>query len=100
MDQIYKGLLTLSVILMFAAALIAGQARGHVPADGAAGTGFAIDAEEGLLLDAGSLREFDTLPIEFDTALALPIVIELGREELSISGGAPLDRGFNDSHLE
>lgn len=96
MDQLFKALLTLTVILMFAAALISAQARANLDADAMATGGFAATVAVGVVLDEESLRRLESLPHVIDTVLALPIVVDLGTDELAVGSPGRGHRGIDD----
>ena len=72
-DQITKGLISLTVMLMFTVALVAGQARANLPQSvsslGATETISSFDTE--------SLRRLESLPHLIELVLALPIDVEI-----------------------
>ena len=76
-DEITKGLLSLTVILMFAVALIAGQARANFPAEDSSSPEFSLATELNILLDTETLQKIDALPQAFDTLIALPVEIDV-----------------------
>lgn len=92
MDHLFKALVTLAVILMFAAALISAQARANLEADAKATGGFA--ATNGL--DEESLQKLESLPHVIDTVLALPIVVDLGADDLAVDGAGRGNLGIGD----
>jgi len=70
-EPVTKGLISLAVILMFAAALIADQARASLT-DEAAAADFVEKSRTGIILNADILRKIESLPAIVGTALALP----------------------------
>ena len=76
-EQLTKGLLSLAVILMFAAALIAGQARANLPAEVSAVPDSSLATRLSIIIDKESLQKIESLPHVVGTILALPIDVEL-----------------------
>jgi len=76
-DQLTKGLISLAVILMFAAALIADQARANLHAAVPAAPDASLATHLSIILDKESLQKMDSIPNVINTILALPIEIEL-----------------------
>jgi len=75
-DQFAKGMLSLAVILMFAAALVADQARANLPEDATAPADFSESARGGILLDAELLRKIDSVPSLIGTIFTLPSEVD------------------------
>ncbi len=96
-DQLTKGLLSLAVILMFTAALVAGQARANLPADAKAAADFGGTTRIGIILDTESLRKIDASLHIVDKILALPIDIEFSINELRIRTGNAAAGGPDDA---
>ena len=76
-DQLTKGLISLTVILMFAAALIADQARANLSAAVSAAPDASLATHLSIVLDKESLQKIESIPNVINTILALPIEIEL-----------------------
>lgn len=76
-DQLTKGLLSLAVIIMFTAALIAGQARASLPVESDSVSEIGENIRTGIILDTASLRKFDSLSNIVGAILALPAEVEL-----------------------
>ena len=99
-DQLTKGLLSLTVIIMFTVALIAGQARANLPADVSTTADFSIATEMSVILHSESLQKVGLLPHAIDTMLALPIDIEPSIYELSFRTGNAENVGTCDSSVQ
>ncbi len=99
-DQLIKGLLSLTVIVMFTVALIAGQARANLPAEVSATSDFGLSTRMSVILDSESLSKIHSLPYAIDTILALPIDIELRIDELTLGRGNAEDAGPDDSAVQ
>jgi len=76
-DPLTKGLISLAVILMFAAALVADQARANLTDDASPAADFVEKSRTGIILNAEIFRAIDTLPAIVGTAFALPGELEL-----------------------
>ena len=87
----------MAVMLMFAIALIAGQARANLPADVSASSDFGSATRTGIILDQESLQHIQSLPYLVDAMLALPIDIELSIGELTLRSGNTEVAGSDDS---
>lgn len=98
-DQITKGLISLTVMLMFTVAFIAGQARANLPADELLVDDRAQVAETGVILDTEYLRMLETLPHLVDMFLELPIDIEIPFDELSLRHDDASEAGSDDSRV-
>ncbi len=83
-DQITKGLISLTVMLMFTVAFVAGQARANLQADAWETEEIAPGYEMSVILGTESLRKLESLSQLVDSVVSLPIVIEFGMHELSI----------------
>ena len=92
-DQLTKGLISLAVLLMLAAALIADQARANLPAADAATADMTAGTRGGILLDADTLRKIDSLPYTLGRMLPLPIATDLCIDIL-----LPESRGDNSAN--
>jgi len=99
-DQLTKGLLSLALIIMFTAALIAGQARANLPAEVSPSIDFALATRISVILDSESLQTIRLLPHAIDTILALPIDIELRIYERSLRSGNAENAGSDDSSVQ
>jgi hypothetical protein len=86
-DQLIKGLLSLAVILMFTAALIAGQAHANLPVQAKATAEFGDPARTGIILNTEFLRKIESMPHLIDTILALPASIGFCIDELTPGSG-------------
>ncbi len=86
-DQLTKGLLSLVLMIMFTAALIAGQVRANLTAEVSPTSDFALATRMSVILDSESLQKIRLLPHAIDTILALPIDIELRIYERSLRSG-------------
>jgi hypothetical protein len=75
-DPLTKGLISVAVILMFAAALVAGQARANLT-DEAAAADFVEHSRTGILLSADILRKIESLPAIVGAAFVLPGEMDL-----------------------
>ena len=76
-DHLTKGLLSLAVILMFAAALVADQARANLTDDAAANVSFVEKTRTGVILNGEMLRRIDSLPSLVGSVFALPSEVDL-----------------------
>ena len=92
-----KGIISLAVILMFTAALIAGQARANLPAQVSAGSDFAHATLMNITLDEQTMQTIEALPRVVDTILALPIDIELRIDGVNLRTDADADSGADDA---
>jgi len=99
-DQLTKGLLSLALIIMFTAALIAGQARANLPAQVLPSSDFALATRISVILDSESLQKIRLLPHAIDTILALPIDIELRIYKRSLRSGNAENAGSDDSSVQ
>jgi len=99
-NQLTKVLISLSVLLMFTAALIAGQVRANLPAEVSAAQNFAGATRMSMILESESLRRIDSLSHVVDIILALPIDVELGISVLTPRTGSAEDAGFDDSSVQ
>jgi len=99
-DQLTKVLLSLSVMLMFTVALIAGQARANLPAELSTARNFALVTRMNITLDTASLQKIDSLLHVVDAVLALPIDIELGLDELALRTGKAKHAGSDDASVQ
>ncbi|NIV18949.1 MAG: hypothetical protein GWN47_11350 [Woeseiaceae bacterium] len=97
-DQITKGLISLAVMLMFTVAFIAGQARANLPANELTIDDSAQRSDIGIMLDAESLRKLHSLTHLVETALALPIDIEILLNDLAPHNDSS-DRTGSDESL-
>lgn len=97
MNHLFRALITLAVILMFAAALISAQAHANLEAKSLASGGFAATTGVSIVLDEESLRTLESLPHVIDAVLALPIVVDLGADDLPTDGASRHDSGIIDS---
>jgi len=86
-DQLIKGLLSLAVILMFTAALIAGQAHANLPVQAKATAEFGDPARTAINLNTEFLRKIESMPHLIDTILALPAGIGFCIDELTPGSG-------------
>ena len=86
-DQLIKGLLSLAVILMFTAALIAGQANANLPVQAKATAEFGDPARTGIILNTEFLRKIESMPHLIDTILALLASIGFCIDELTPGSG-------------
>ena len=86
-DQFTKGLLSLAVILMLTAALIAGQAHANLPVQAKATAEFGDAARTGIFLNTQILQYIDSMSHLIDTLLALPAGIEFCIDELAPGSG-------------
>ena len=99
-DQLTKGLLSLALIIMFTAALIAGQARANLPVEVSPSIDFALATRISVILDSESLQKIRLLPHAIDTILALPIDIELRIYKRSLRSGNAENAGSDDSSVQ
>ena len=100
-DQLTKGLISLTVMLMFTIALIAGQARANLPAAATAAPDSGLATRMSIILDTELLRQIDWLPPHVvDTIFALPIDIEFSIKELRLRSGNAEDAGSDDSSVQ
>ena len=99
-DQLTKGLLSLALIIMFTAALIAGQARANLAAEVSPTSDFALATRMSVILDSELLQKIHLLPHAIDTILALPIDIELRIYERSLRTGNAENAGSDDSSVQ
>ncbi len=83
-DQITKGLISLTVMLMFTVAFVAGQARANLQADAWETEEITPGFETSVILGTESLRKLESLSHLVDSVISLPIVIEFSMGELSI----------------
>lgn len=95
-DPLTKGLISVAVILMFAAALVAGQARANLT-DDAAAADFVEQSRTGIILNAEIFRKIKSLPAIVGAALSLP-----GEMDLCLDALRPgiSDARRDDSHLK
>jgi hypothetical protein len=87
-EQLTKGLLSLAVILMFAAALVADQARAHLPEGTQQATEIAAKAPSGLLFEAATLQKISAIPTFLSSAFNLSSEIDLCTDLLNSGGHA------------
>ena len=99
-DQLTKGLLSLALIIMFTAALIAGQARANLAAEVSPGSDIALATRMSVILDSESLQKIRWLPHAIDTILALPIDIEPRIYERSLRTGNAENAGSDGSSVQ
>ena len=99
-DQLTKGLLSLVLMIMFTAALIAGQARANLTAEVSPSSDFALATRMSVILDSESLQKIRLLPHVIDTMLALPIDIELRIYERSLRTGNTENAGSDGSSVQ
>ncbi len=98
-DQLTKVLLSLSVMLMFTVALVAGQARAKLPAEVSSARNFGLVTRMSITLESESLQKIDSLLYVVDAILALPIDIELSLDELTLRTSKVRDAGSDDSSV-
>jgi len=99
-DELTKVLLSLSVMLMFTVALIAGQARANLPTEVSTARNFGLVTRMSITLDIASLQKIESLLQVVDVVLALPIDIELGLDELTLRTGKAKDAGSDDASVQ
>lgn len=99
-DQITKGLISLAVMLMFTVAFIAGQARANLPANELTIDDSKQRSDTGIMLDAESLQKLHTLTHLVETALALPIDIEILLNDLALHNDHSDRTGSEESLVE
>ena len=99
-DLLTKGLLSLALMIMFTAALIAGQVRANLTAEVSPTSDFALATRMSVILDSESLQKIRWLPHAIDTILALPIDIELGTYERSLRTGNAENAGSDGSSVQ
>jgi len=99
-DQLTKGLVSLTLMIMFTAALIAGQARANLTAEVSPTSDFTLATRMSVILDSESLQKIRLLPHAIDTILALPIDIELGIYERSLRTGNAENAGSDGSSVQ
>jgi hypothetical protein len=99
-DLHLKGIISLTVILMFTVALIAGQARANLPAEASASSDFNHAGQMNIVLDAKSLQKIDALPHVINTILALPIDIELRINGRLLRTDVEEDAGSDDASVQ
>ncbi len=99
-DQITKGLLSLALIIMFTAALVAGQARANLTAEVSPGSDIALATRMSVILDSESLQKIRWLPHAIDTILALPTDIEPRIYERSLRTGNAENAGSDGSSVQ
>ncbi len=99
-NQLTKGLLSLALIIMFTAALIAGQARANLSAEVLPTSDFALATRMSSILDSESLQKIRLLPHAIDIIFALPIDIELRIYERSLRSGNAENAGSDDSSVQ
>jgi hypothetical protein len=92
-----KGLISLAVILMFTIALIAGQARANLPAEGSANSDFVRATELSITLDTESIQKIAALPQLVDAILALPIDVQLTINGLKLRSDSAENAGTDDA---
>ena len=99
-DQLTKGLLSLALIIMFTAALVAGQARANLTAEVSPGSDIALVTRMSVILDSESLQKIRWLPHAIDTILALPTDIEPRIYERSLRTGNAENAGSDGSSVQ
>lgn len=99
-DQITKGLISLAVMLMFAVAFIAGEARANMPADALVLGDRAQGSEAGVVLHAGYLPKLETFPHLIELFLALPIDVDSHINDRSMRNDDPHELGSEDSFVK
>lgn len=99
-DHITKGLISLTILLMYAVALIAGQARANVTDADTAGDEAAHRAALNVVLEAEYLRKLESLSHLFDTSLALPVDVEFLLRDLPGRGDSHGESGSDDASLQ
>ncbi len=99
-DQLTKGLLSLVLMIMFTAALIAGQSRANLTAEVSPTSDFALATRMSVILDSESLQMIRLLPHAIDTMLALPIDIEPRIHERSLRTGNAENAGSDGSSVQ
>ena len=99
-DQLTKGLLSLVLIIMFTAALVAGQARANLTAEVSPGSDIALATRMRVILDSESLQKILWLPRAIDTILALPTDIEPRIYERSLRTGNAENAGSDGSSAQ
>ncbi len=99
-DQLTRGLVSLALMIMFTAALIAGQARANLTAEVSPTSDFAHATRMSVILDSESLQKIRLLPHAIDTFLVLPIDIELGIYERSLRTGNAENAGSDGSSVQ
>lgn len=70
--QLTSGWIPVSVLVLFTAALVAGQARANLPNEIKAAPVPAVTTSVRIILNADVLQKLEALPIVVDTLLALP----------------------------
>ncbi len=85
----------MAVMLMFAIALIAGQARANSPAEVSASSDFGSATRTSILLDRESLQRIRSLPYLVDAMLAIDVELSIG--ELTLRPGNANAAGSDDS---
>ena len=82
--RIANAVIGVSLLVLLAAALIAGQARGRLPYETFASSGPDAQPSHGLILTRSSVRNLKMLPDVVDTMLALPLTIENGVDGVTV----------------
>lgn len=91
-DQITKGLISLAIMLMFAVAFVAGQARANLPPGESVIDDRAQEYKLSILLDAQSVL--------IDTLRALPIDVDFRIDGLSLRNDHPDAAGSEASPVQ
>lgn len=92
--QLTSGWIPVSFLILFAIALVAGQARANLPSEIKAAPVPAMTTSINIVLSADVLRKLEALPIVVDMFLALPSDLELSIDAGIIS---PNERGGHSS---
>ncbi len=96
-NQFLKVLLSLSVILMFTVALIAGQVHANLPAEVSTARNFGLVTRMSITLESESFQKIDSLLHLVDAIFALPIDMDLNLDELALRTGKLRNAGSEDS---
>lgn len=86
--QLTSGWIPVSVLVLFTAALVAGQARANLPNEIKAVPVPAVTTSVSIVLNADVLQKLEVLPLAVDTLLALPSGLDVG---INASINSPFD---------
>jgi len=84
--EITSGWIPVSVLLLFTAALVTGQAQANLPDEAKSSSMPAAAASFNFVLNKDTLRNVEAVPLVIDSILALPSEFELSIEARILSG--------------